>query len=139
VLTRLTEATDLFISKSFLPFPGALLTVGQLAQAGGETMAALIEREGLLERMFECGLFPELVQAATRIVSVCPPHIAERAERCLLHVLCLVICDAPFRPIGVPRSAEDSLPSFAKRVRAQVAEQGSALKVVVCFSLSFVF
>ncbi len=119
--------------KSFLPYPGALLTVGQLAEAGGETMAALIERENLLERMFECGLFPELVQAATRIVSVCPPHIAEHAERYLLHVLCLVVCDAPFRPIGVPKAEE--VPSFAKRIRAQVTEQGTALKIMALSTL----
>ncbi len=120
--------------KHILPFPGALLCVGQLAEAGGETMATLIEREGLLDRMFECGLFPELVQSATRIVSVCPLHIAEKAERGLLHVLSLVICDAPFRPIGCP-TAEILPLVMAKRVRLQVAELGMNIKMVALSTL----
>jgi FKBP12-rapamycin complex-associated protein len=120
--------------KHVLPFPGALLCVGQLAEAGGETMATLIERDGLLDRMFECGLFPELVQSATRIVSVCPLHIAEKAERGLLHVLSLVICDAPFRPIGCP--VAETLPaSLVKRVRLQVAELGMSIKMVALSTL----
>jgi FKBP12-rapamycin complex-associated protein len=120
--------------KSFLPYPGALLCIGLLTEAGGETMATLIERDGLLDRMFECGLFPELVQAATRIVSVCPLHIAEKAERGLLHVLSLVICDVPFRPIGCP-TADTVSATMAKRVRLQVAEQGMALKIMALSTL----
>ena len=130
---------DIKGGRSFLAFPNAILCVGQLAEAGGQTMAVLIERDRLLDRLFDCGLFPELVQAVTHIVRVCPQSIADCAEDYLLHMLCLVICDCPFRPVGVPQllgGGSDALPSFAKRIRAQAVESGAGLKLVALATLS---
>lgn len=125
--------------RSSLPYPAALLCVGKLAEAAGDELSPLLEN-GLLQRLFDVGLFAEVVEAATSIHRSCP-QLAALVESLLLDLLSLVLTDAPFRPIGVPALVQGSEePSFAKRARQQTAERGPALKIVALSTLrSFPF
>lgn len=123
--------------RSFLPFPGALLCVGKLAQAAGDGFVPFLLERGMLNRIFEVGLFPELVSAMSSIHKSCP-SLADQIEKHLLDLLSLVLYDAPFRALGVPPSEAltgQQEPLFAKRIRQHTSEGGPALKMIALNTL----
>ena len=66
-----------------------------------------------MDPMFACGLSYSLTQALVDMAHYIPP-IRPVIQEKLLHLLSLVLCGRPFKPLGCPESRLPPMPAFAK-------------------------
>ena len=85
--------------------------ISMLSLAVGQMLSKYME--ALLDPIFACGLSVSLTQALFDMAHYIPPIRATIQEK-LLDMLSIILCNAPFRPLGCPDNRLPPLPSFAK-------------------------
>ena len=113
--------------------------ISKLSLAVGPHLTKYMEGpQGLLDPIFACGLSEPLTRALDIMAKNIPltkPVIQEK----LLDMLSIVLCRAPFRPLGCPESRLPSMPSFAKDLTPQELHSDSEIVLALHTLGSFDF
>ena len=90
-----------------------------LSIAVGQTLTKYME--ALMDPMFACGLSESLTQALVDMAHYIPP-VKPTIQEKLLHLLSLVLCGQPFKPLGCPDTRLPPIPAFAREWATQNIE-----------------
>ncbi|RDW62509.1 hypothetical protein BP5796_10811 [Coleophoma crateriformis] len=96
ILTYIRDALNIKLKRNGI-LDSIFDCISRLAEAAGQALRKYVE--SLLDSIFACGLTPKLAQALVDMAFYIPslrPTIQER----LLDMLSMVLCGAPFKPLG---------------------------------------